>query len=178
MTGYVTTRYYRAPEIMLTWQNYGVEVDMWSSGCILAEMIQGQPLFPGKDHAHQFLIISDLLGSIPPEILPNICAEGTMERIAALPQRKKQPFRNKFKGASFEALDFLERVLVWDPSHRICAADALSHPYMSLYHDPEDEPVAVAPFNWALVTAEYSVDTWKYMMLVHPGLVLFLDFDN
>lgn len=76
MTGYVTTRYYRAPEIMLTWQNYGVEVDMWSSGCILAEMIEGAPLFPGKNHAHQFLIISDLLGSIPPEILPHICAEG------------------------------------------------------------------------------------------------------
>ncbi|KAJ5805403.1 mitogen-activated protein kinase HOG1 [Penicillium pulvis] len=164
MTGYVTTRYYRAPEIMLTWQNYGVEVDMWSSGCILAEMIEGTPLFPGKDHAHQFLIISDLLGSIPPEILPHICAEGTMERIAALPQRKKQPFRTKFKAASLEALDFLEKVLVWDPSQRISATEALSHPYASLYHDPEDEPVAGAPFDWTLVTAEYSVDMWKYMI--------------
>ncbi|KAJ5667024.1 CMGC/MAPK/P38 protein kinase [Penicillium longicatenatum] len=140
MTGYVTTRYYRAPEIMLTWRNYGVEVDMWSSGCILAEMIEGSPLFPGKDHAHQFLIISDLLGSIPPEVLPDICAQ---------------------------ALDFLERVLVWDPSQRISAAEALLHPYTSLYHDPEDEPVAGAPFDWALVTAEYSVDMWKYMMFVY-----------
>ncbi|KAJ6092498.1 hypothetical protein N7486_007787 [Penicillium sp. IBT 16267x] len=173
MTGYVTTRYYRAPEIMLTWQNYGVEVDMWSSGCILAEMIEGTPLFPGKDHAHQFSIISDLLGSIPSEILPNICAEGTMERIADLPQRKKQPFRNKFKAASFEALDFLERVLVWDPSQRISAAEALSHPYTRLYHDPEDEPVAGAPFDWALVTAEYSVDMWKYMMFVCSDMLRF-----
>ncbi|KAJ5751652.1 hypothetical protein N7520_008569 [Penicillium odoratum] len=164
MTGYVTTRYYRAPETMLTWQNYGVEVDMWSSGCILAEMIEGKPLFPGKDHAHQFLIISELLGSIPPEILPNICAKGTMERIQALPRREKLSFRKIFKDASFQAIDILERVLVWDPSQRISAANALVHPYMSVYHDPEDEPVAAAPFNWALVTAEYSVDSWKYMI--------------
>jgi serine/threonine protein kinase len=65
MTGYVSTRYYRAPEIMLTWQKYDVAgnlvlcavlqvtnrvaVDMWSAGCIFAEMLEGKPLFPGKD---------------------------------------------------------------------------------------------------------------------------------
>jgi p38 MAP kinase len=49
MTGYVSTRYYRAPEIMLTWQKYDVAVDMWSVGCIFAEMLEGKPLFPGKD---------------------------------------------------------------------------------------------------------------------------------
>ena len=54
MTGYVSTRYYRAPEIMLTWQKYDVEVDIWSAGCIFAEMLEGKPLFPGKDHVNQF----------------------------------------------------------------------------------------------------------------------------
>jgi p38 MAP kinase len=49
MTGYVSTRYYRAPEIMLTWQKYDVAVDIWSTGCIFAEMLEGKPLFPGKD---------------------------------------------------------------------------------------------------------------------------------
>lgn len=49
MTGYVSTRYYRAPEIMLTWQKYDQAVDMWSVGCILSEMLEGKPLFPGKD---------------------------------------------------------------------------------------------------------------------------------
>lgn len=49
MTGYVSTRYYRAPEIMLTWQKYDVAVDIWSAGCIFAEMLEGKPLFPGKD---------------------------------------------------------------------------------------------------------------------------------
>ena len=49
MTGYVVTRLYRAPEIMLTWQKYDVAVDIWSAGCIFAEMLEGKPLFPGKD---------------------------------------------------------------------------------------------------------------------------------
>ncbi len=49
MTGYVSTRYYRAPEIMLTWQKYDVAVDIWSTGCIFAEMLEGKPLLPGKD---------------------------------------------------------------------------------------------------------------------------------
>ena len=49
MTGYISTRYYRAPEIMLTWQKYDKSVDMWSVGCIFAEMLKGVILFPGKD---------------------------------------------------------------------------------------------------------------------------------
>ena len=55
MTGYVSTRYYRAPEIMLTWQHYDKAVDIWSVGCIFAEMLEGKPLFPGNDHIDQFV---------------------------------------------------------------------------------------------------------------------------
>lgn len=55
MTGYVSTRYYRAPEIMLTWQKYDVAVDIWSTGCIFAEMLEGKPLFPGKDRKRPFM---------------------------------------------------------------------------------------------------------------------------
>mgnify|MGYP002717971011 FL=1 len=52
MTGYVSTRYYRAPEIMLAWQRYGEQVDIWSAGCIFAKMLQGKPLFTGR---HQWI---------------------------------------------------------------------------------------------------------------------------
>jgi len=57
MTGYVSTRYYRAPEIMLTWQKYDVAVDIWSTGCIFAEMLEGKPLFPGKDRTSRSLTL-------------------------------------------------------------------------------------------------------------------------
>jgi serine/threonine protein kinase len=75
MTGYVSTRYYRAPEIMLNWQKYDVEVDIWSAGCIFAEMFEGKPLFPGKDHVNQFSIITDLLGTPPDDVIRTIGSE-------------------------------------------------------------------------------------------------------
>lgn len=72
MTGYVSTRYYRAPEIMLTWQKYSEKVDIWSAGCIFAEMILGRPLFPGKNHIDQFCVITQLLGSPPDNVIANV----------------------------------------------------------------------------------------------------------
>lgn len=53
MTGYVATRWYRGPEIMLNWMHYGQTADIWSVGCIMAEMLSGKPLFPGSDHIDQ-----------------------------------------------------------------------------------------------------------------------------
>ena len=120
MTGYVSTRYYRAPEIMLTWQRYDVEVDIWSAGCILAEMLQSRPLFPGEDHINQFYIITELLGSPPDDVIETICSENVSDRawirgvpppapaktalqtlrfVRSLPKRARQPLANKFKNA-------------------------------------------------------------------------------
>lgn len=116
MTGYVSTRYYRAPEIMLTWQKYDVEVDIWSAGCIFAEMLEGKPLFPGKDHVNQFSIITELLGTPPDDVIQTICSENvwlpnpttdikiinppqTLRFVQSLPKRERQPLVNKFKNA-------------------------------------------------------------------------------
>ncbi|CEJ54541.1 Putative Mitogen-activated protein kinase HOG1 (Fragment) [Penicillium brasilianum] len=164
MTGYVTTRFYRAPETMLTWQKYNVEVDMWSAGCILAEMIEGSPLFPGRNHTDQFLVISDLLGSIPHDVIKAICSKSTSEYISGLPERVKIPFAKKIKKAFPEALDILGKLLVWDPKKRITAEAALSHPYLSPYHYPSDEPVADQSFDWSIIDADHPLDTWKSLV--------------
>jgi p38 MAP kinase len=63
MTDYVSTRFYQAPEIMLAWQRYSEQVDIWSAGCIFAEMLQGKPLFTGRDHMDQLCAITELLGT-------------------------------------------------------------------------------------------------------------------
>src|ERR1700712_4713056 len=63
MTGYVSNRSYRAPEVILTWQDYNEKIDIWSAGCIFAEMLQGKPLFGGRDHVEQFCAITALLGT-------------------------------------------------------------------------------------------------------------------
>lgn len=75
MTGYVVTRYYRAPEIMLTWRRYDEKVDIWSAACIFAEMMIGRPLFPGKNHIDQFSVITQLLGMPPDEVISQITSE-------------------------------------------------------------------------------------------------------
>lgn len=185
MTGYVSTRYYRAPEIMLTWQKYDVEVDIWSAGCIFAEMLEGKPLFPGKDHVNQFSIITELLGTPPDDVIKTICSENvgvdlqhcsnvesilmkptsqTLRFVQSLPKRERLPLSNKFKNADPLAVDLLEKMLVFDPRARVKAGDSLAHEYLSPYHDPSDEPVAEEKFDWSFNDADLPVDTWKIMM--------------
>ncbi|KAI8848023.1 hypothetical protein BC829DRAFT_394887 [Chytridium lagenaria] len=147
---YVSTRYYRAPEIMLTWQKYDEAVDIWSVGCIFAEMLEGKPLFPGKDHVHQFSIITELLGTPPEDVIQTICSENTLRFVESLPKRE-EPM----------PLDLLDKMLVFDPRKRITASQALAHPYLSCYHEPSDEPVAEAPFDWSFTEADLAVDEWK-----------------
>lgn len=167
MTGYVSTRYYRAPEIMLTWQKYDTEVDLWSVGCILAEMIEGKPLFPGKDHVHQFSIITELLGLPPADVIDTICSENTLRFVQLLPHKEPVPFSERFaqcRQVEPEAIDLLAKLLVFDPKKRISAADALTHHYMEPYHDPSDEPVCDTKFDWSFNDADLPVDTWRVMM--------------
>lgn len=173
MTGYVSTRYYRAPEIMLSWQRYDIEVDIWSAGCILAEMILGKPLFPGQDHIHQFSIITELLGLPPDDVINAIGSENTLRFVRSLPPRPRVPFHEKFAGASADAIDVLEKMLVFDPRARITAPEILEHPYLQDYHDADDEPVASERFDWSFDGADLNVDTWKVMMYSE-----ILDFHN
>ena len=98
MTGYVSTRYYRAPEIMLTWQKYDVEVDIWSAGCIFAEMLEGKPLFPGKDHVDQFSIITELLGTPPDDVIQTICSENVSPDARVLQEMSFQGLDTKHLG--------------------------------------------------------------------------------
>uniref|UniRef100_A0A3Q3F040 mitogen-activated protein kinase n=1 Tax=Kryptolebias marmoratus TaxID=37003 RepID=A0A3Q3F040_KRYMA len=69
MTGYVATRWYRAPEIMLNWMHYNMTVDIWSVGCIMAELLTGRTLFPGTDHINQLQQIMRLTGTPPASLI-------------------------------------------------------------------------------------------------------------
>ena len=112
MTGYVSTRYYRAPEIMLSFKMYTKAIDVWAVGCILAELLNGRPLFPGRDYGHQLDLILDVIGTPTLEEFYGITSRRSRDYIRALPIRKRRPFTALFPKASPEAIDFLQKTLV------------------------------------------------------------------
>ena len=69
MTEYITTRWYRAPELILGQGNYGPEIDFWSIGCLMGEMADGNPVFPGEDEVNQLECIIKLIGNLPEELV-------------------------------------------------------------------------------------------------------------
>ncbi|KAL5523306.1 TMK1_2 [Sanghuangporus sanghuang] len=142
MTEYVATRWYRAPEVMLTFKEYTRAIDIWSVGCILAEMLSGKPLFPGRDYHHQLSLILDVLGTPSIDDFYAISSPRSREYIRALPFRKKRNLATLFPNANPLAVDLMEKCLTFSPKKRVQVDEALKHPYLEPYHDPMDEPTA------------------------------------
>ncbi|XP_019944801.1 mitogen-activated protein kinase 14A isoform X2 [Paralichthys olivaceus] len=160
MTGYVATRWYRAPEIMLNWMHYNMTVDIWSVGCIMAELLTGRTLFPGTDHINQLQQIMRLTGTPPASLISRMPSHEARNYISSLPQMPKRSFADVFVGANPQAVDLLEKMLVLDTDKRITAAEALAHPYFAQYHDPEDEPEA-EPFDQSFENRMLEIEEWK-----------------
>uniref|UniRef100_A0A668TD02 mitogen-activated protein kinase n=1 Tax=Oreochromis aureus TaxID=47969 RepID=A0A668TD02_OREAU len=160
MTGYVATRWYRAPEIMLNWMHYNMTVDIWSVGCIMAELLTGRALFPGTDHINQLQHILRLTGTPPATLMNRMPSYEARNYISSLPHMPKRSFADVFIGANPLAVDLLERMLVLDTDKRITAAEALAHPYFAQYHDPDDEPEA-EPYDQSFESRELQIDEWK-----------------
>ncbi|KAL4227017.1 Mitogen-activated protein kinase 14 [Mactra antiquata] len=163
MTGYVATRWYRAPEIMLNWMHYNQTVDVWSIGCIMAEMLTGRPLFPGTDHIDQLTKILSLVGSPNDKLLAKISSEEARNYIKQLPKWEKKDFRQVFAGANPFAIDLLERMLDLDADTRITAEQALAHPYLKQYADPSDEPTA-DKYDQSFEDLDLSIPEWRKLV--------------
>uniref|UniRef100_A0A3Q1G1T6 mitogen-activated protein kinase n=1 Tax=Acanthochromis polyacanthus TaxID=80966 RepID=A0A3Q1G1T6_9TELE len=163
MTGYVATRWYRAPEIMLNWMHYNQNVDIWSVGCIMGELLKGKVLFPGTDYIDQLKRIMEVVGTPTPDLLKKICSEHAQKYIQSLPFMPQQDLEKIFRGANPLAVDLLKRMLVLDCDGRISASEALSHPYFSQYHDPDDEPEA-PPYDQTLESKDRTLEEWKELV--------------
>ncbi|KAL5017497.1 hypothetical protein ScPMuIL_007086 [Solemya velum] len=158
MTQYVATRWYRAPEIMLSLVMYTTALDMWSVGCIFAEMLGRKHLFPGKDYISQMKLIIGVLGS-PSESLINLCQSDMVKNFfQRLGHKEAIPWTTLFPKASRKAIKLLSRMLLLHPEERIKVEDALAHPYLNKYHDPDDEPICLPPFNFDFEKTEMNKD--------------------
>ncbi|XP_064239201.1 mitogen-activated protein kinase 15-like isoform X3 [Aotus nancymaae] len=147
LTEYVATRWYWAPEVLLSSHRYTLGVDTWSLGCILAEMLRGKPLFPGTSTLHQLELI---LETIPPPSEEDLLALGSGCRASVLhhlgsrqhtaAHRPRQMLDALLPpDTSPEASDLLRRLLVFAPDKRLSATQALQHPYVQRFHCPSDE---------------------------------------
>ncbi|TXT08813.1 hypothetical protein VHUM_02941 [Vanrija humicola] len=156
MTEYVATRWYRAPEIMLSFANYTASIDMWSAGCILAELLGGKPIFKGNDYVDQLNRILNLLGTPTEDTLRRVGSPRAQDYIRSLPIKPRVRFQTLYPGATPQALDLLEKLLCFDPAKRIGCQEALEHPYLAVWHDPIDEPVCEAPFDFSFEREDSS----------------------
>lgn len=137
-TNYVATRWYRAPElIMPRATNYGRAIDMWSAGCIFAEMLLRRPLFPGEDSSDQLRRITEFTGKPELSSIQKLRSAHAQQLIAAMPPRAPADLRALFPAGTEEApLRLISQMLQFDPDKRITAHDALMDDYFRQWRDP------------------------------------------
>ena len=167
MTEYVATRWYRAPELMLSLNEYTSAIDMWSVGCIFAEMLGRRQMFPGKNYLNQLQLILSVVGTPSEDYVQSVGSEKVQAYLKTLPSRKPIDLQVIFPNAGSQAVELLTRMLKLDPKERYSAEDTLAHPYLSQSHDPRDEPVCSPPFDFSferkLVTKVSITLMWRVL---------------
>lgn len=160
---YICSRYYRAPELIFGATEYDTMIDVWSNGCVIAEMILGHPIFPGDSSVDQLVEIIKVLGTPTRD---QILAMNPNYTEFKFPQIKAIPWPRFFKNkAPSDAIDFIASLLVYVPSQRPKPYQSLLHPFFDELRDPNTRLPNGAPlpnlFEW----------TQQERELVDPGLL-------
>ncbi|RUS18361.1 cell division control protein [Endogone sp. FLAS-F59071] len=127
----VVTLWYRSPEILLGSRHYSTAVDMWSVGCIFAEMVTRRPLFPGDSEIDELFKIFRTLGTPNEDIWPGVTMLPDYK--PSFPSWQASSLNRTVPALGEDGLDLLKRTLMYDPARRISAKRAMSHPY---FDDP------------------------------------------
>jgi p38 MAP kinase len=173
MSAYVSMRWYRAPEIMYNWTCYSQTSDIWSLGCILAEMLLGRPLFNGGDQIKQFWQICTILGGPNEELVNRMASSSARAYVRSFTSQAPKDFAALFPDASEPVRNLLSKMLVWDPDLRPTATEALAHPFFKPYHEPEYEVTSDAiefPFEQGMYTLpEWKATLWNEIQAFNSG---------
>ncbi|XP_023250794.1 mitogen-activated protein kinase 4-like [Seriola lalandi dorsalis] len=141
----LVTKWYCSPRLLLSPNNYTKAIDMWAAGCILVEMLTGRMLFAGAHELEQMQLILDSV--------PVLREEDRQDLLQVMPSyisrgwRVKKPFSVLLPEVDSQAVDFLERILTFNPMDRLTAEAALTHPFLQQYSCPADEPTSLHPFH-------------------------------
>ncbi|KAJ2092889.1 glycogen synthase kinase 3 [Coemansia sp. RSA 487] len=168
---YICSRYYRAPELIFDAKNYTGKIDIWSSGCVMAELMLGQPLFPGESGIDQLVEIIKVLGTPTKEQIRTMNPNYMDHRF---PQIKPHPFSRVFRNrASPEAIDLITNLLDYTPTKRLSSIKAMTHPYFDTLRDPNTKLYngQDLPELFDFTAEELSVDPSLIQSLVPPHKV-------
>ncbi|KAJ3074540.1 Mitogen-activated protein kinase [Podochytrium sp. JEL0797] len=160
-TEYVATRYYRAPEVVLSPKHYSKSLDIWSVGCILGELMLGKILFKGSDYIDQLQKVFEVIGTPPDSALTPLCSSRVLRHLRSWPHHAKMDLKRLFPKSDPQALSLFSRLLEFSPDTRITAEQALKHPYLSAFHQPDDEPNCPKLFDFAFESAQSIEDIMK-----------------
>ncbi|KAK9469512.1 kinase-like domain-containing protein [Lipomyces arxii] len=155
---YICSRYYRAPELIFGATNYTTKIDVWSTGCVMAELMLGQPLFPGESGIDQLVEIIKVLGTPTREQIKTM-NPNYMEH--KFPQIRPHPFSKVFRKGPADAIDLISRLLEYNPNQRLSAIEAMCHPFFDELRDaftklpdsrhPGNPPLDLPPlFNFSV----------------------------
>jgi len=143
MTEYVCTRWYRAPEVLFAQERYDVSIDVWSIGCIFAEMLGRRPIFAGNNTQHQLQLIVQQIG--PPtaedfELITNQKCKEYLQKLCEGDCQAKD-WGTTYPEASAKAVALLAEMMPFSPTTRATVGACLAHPYLGSLSCPEDEPI-------------------------------------
>lgn len=137
MTEYVITRWYRAPELVLT-HSYSSAVDLWAVGCILGELLTGKVVFPGRDFKNQVEVICEVLGKPKDEDVEHVTSGRARTFLKGLAENGEGLWEEMFGVVDDKVgVDLMRRLLRFDPKKRLTAEEALQHEYVREYWEDE-----------------------------------------
>ena len=135
-TEYISTRWYRAPECLLTDGYYNYKMDMWGVGAVMFEIVSLFPLFPGQNELDQINKIHNIVGTPPPELL-NRLKRLSSHMDCTFPRQAGIGIEKLIPHVAPDCLDLIHRLLAYNPDDRLSARQALRHPYFRELRDAE-----------------------------------------
>lgn len=163
LTDYVATRWYRAPEILLGSTKYTKGVDMWSVGCILGELLGGKPMFPGNSTMNQLDRIIEITGVPSAEDIEAINSPFASTMLESLPpSTHKRELSDLYPHATDDALDLLKKCLTFNPEKRITAVEAIDHPFVAQFNQPDSKILCEKPIKICIDdNVKYSIADYR-----------------
>jgi len=165
---YICSRYYRAPELIFGATEYNTAIDVWSTGCVIAEIVIGQPIYPGESASDQLVEIIKVLGTPTKQQILEMNPEYNEFKFPII---KAYPWTKFFKNKNIneDFIDFISKLLCYEPNLRLKPLKALGHKFFDELRDvntklPNDEPLPKSLFEFT--EAEYNLDPKVFDKLV------------